>query len=601
MTLPIALVLAIAGVALILFFTERLRMDLVALLVLVSLTLLGLVTPAEALSGFSNEATIAVAAMFILAAGLENTGALSGLGRLLTKSRSPTVFLLVLFALLTLTSPFVNNTAVVAVFIPIVISASLQIGLPPTKALIPLSYVSQMTGVCTLIGTSTNLIVNSLAKDLGHRGFSMFEFAGLGALCLAAGGLYLLTLGRWLLPESGNTDLSALQESGHYVTELRVAADSGCLGQSVEQAQFAKEHQVYVLELWRGEEKMWSPKSQQLQEGDILLVRGRWSRLQKLQESLALQYHRAARRQEKNAATRAEGDEQPGDAQPLVLAEIMTAPHSVLIGHRIQAVERALPRQSSILAIQRRGQVVRDPLDTVRLVVGDILLVLMPEGELARMRSNRNIIVLSERSAPVPKGWRAPFALATMAAVVLAAAFGLTSIAIAAVAGALAMVLARCVDLESMYESIDGRILLLMAGLLPLGSAVSSSGAAQFIVDHTLGLAVSFGPHVMLAALYLMALVLGELMSNSAAAVLLTPIAISTAKLVDADPTPFLVAVAFSASTSFLTPVGYQTNTMVYSAGGYRFADFVKVGGPLNLIFWVVGVAFIPVFWPFTR
>ncbi|SDM11097.1 TrkA-C domain-containing protein [Oryzisolibacter propanilivorax] len=599
MTFPILSVLAIAAVALYLFFTERLRMDVVALLVLVSLALLGLVTPAEALSGFSNEATIAVASMFILAAGLENTGALSGLGRLLTKSRSPTVFLLVLFALLTLTSPFVNNTAVVAVFIPIVISASLQIGLPPTKALIPLSYVSQMTGVCTLIGTSTNLIVNSVAKDLGHRGFSMFEFAGLGALCLAAGCVYLLTLGRWLLPERGNTDLSALQESGHYVTELRVTAESACLGLSVEEAQFAQQHQVYVLELWRGEEKMWSPKSQQLQEGDILLVRGRWSRLQKLQEALALQYHRAARRQEKNALAGAEADEQPGDAQPLVLAEIMTAPNSVLVGHRIPAVERTLPRQSSILAIQRRGQVVRESLDTVRLAVGDILLVLMPEGELARVRSNRNAIVLSERSAPLPKGWRAPFALATMVAVVLAAALGVTSIAIAAVAGALVMVLARCVELENMYDAIDGRILLLMAGLLPLGNAVSSSGAAQFIVDHTLGLAAAWGPHVMLAALYLMALVLGELMSNSAAAVLLTPIAFSTAKLVDADPTPFIVAVAFSASTSFLTPVGYQTNTMVYSAGGYRFADFIKVGGPLNLVFWVVGVAFIPVFWPF--
>ncbi len=592
MTLQIALVLGIAAVATILFVTEKLRVDVVALLVLVSLALLGLVTPTEALSGFSNEATIAVAAMFILAAGLENTGALAGIGRLLTRSRSPTVFLLVLFGLLALISPFVSNTAVVAVFIPIVISASLRIGLPPTKALIPLSYVSQMTGVCTLIGTSTNLIVNSVAKDLGHRGFSMFEFLPLGALCVLAGCIYLLTLGRWMLPAQGNSDLSTLQESGHYVTELRVGEQSVCLGQSVEEAKFGSTHHVYVLELWRGDERMWSPKTQRLEEGDILLVRGRLSRLQQLQDELKLEFHRAVR------AGRREGA-QPEPETRQVMAEVMIAPSSVLIGHRLQAVDRRLPRASSILALQRRGQIVRHQLDAVRLAVGDVLLVLMPEPELALMRSNTNIIVLSERTAPLPKGWRAPFALATMAAVVVCAALGWTSIAIAAVAGALALVLTGCIDLDSMYESVDARILLLMAGLLPLGTAVSSSGAAQYIVDHTIGPVAGFGPYVLLAALYLMALVLGELMSNAAAAVLLTPIAISTAKMVDADATPFVVAVAFSASTSFLTPVGYQTNTMVYSAGGYRFSDFVKVGAPLNLIFWAVGVVFIPVFWPF--
>ena len=515
MTLQIALVLCIATVATFLFVTAKLRVDVGALLVLVSLALLGLVTPAEALSGFANEATISVAAMFILAAGLENTGALAGIGRLLTKSGSPTVFLLVLFALLALISPFVSNTAVVAVFIPIVISASLNIGLPPTKVLIPLSYVSQMTGVCTLIGTSTNLIVNSLAKDLGHRGFSMFEFLPLGVLCALAGCTYLLTLGRWMLPAQGNSDLSMLQESGHYVTELRVGAQSQCLGQSVEDTKISSTHQVYVLQLWRGEEKLWSPKTQQLQEGDILLVRGRLSRLQSLQEELGLEYHRA---------TRAGQDGEAGAAAAAadsrqVMAEVMITPNSALVGHRLQAVDRRLPRHSSILALQRRGQIVREQLDAVRLAVGDILLGLVPEPDLAGLRSNNNIIVLSERTAPLPRGWRAPFALATMALVVVAAALDWTSIAIAALGGALLMVLTRCVDTEGLYDAVDARILLLMAGLLPLGTAVSNSGAAQFIVDHTIGLAASHGPHVMLAALYLMALVLGELMSNAAAAV----------------------------------------------------------------------------------
>ncbi|PWW46920.1 SLC13 family permease [Melaminivora alkalimesophila] len=594
MTVPIACVLLIAAAAMYLFISERLRMDVVALLVLLSLALLGLVSPQEALSGFSNEATITVAAMFILAAGIENTGALASVGRLLGKSRSPTVFLLLLFGVLAVVAPFVNNTAVVAVFIPLVIAASRNIGMPPTKALIPLSYVSQMAGVCTLIGTSTNLIVNSVARDLGHRGFSMFEFLPLGAICWVAGCVYLLTLGRWLLPERSNADLPTLQESGHYVTELRVGPDSECLGRTVEEAKISGKYHVYVLELWRGAERQWSPKTQELQEGDVLLVRGRWSNLERLHQELGLQYNRAARKRGEEPDM-----DDPPEEHKQVLAEVMIAPNSALLGHRLQAIDRRLPRESSILALQRRGQIVREHLQDVHLAVGDILLVLMPEPQLQGLRSNANIIVLSERAAPLSKGWRAPFALATMALVVASAALGWVSIAIAAVAGAVALVLARCIDLDNMYDAIDGRILLLMAGLLPLGTAFSNSGAAQFLVEHTLGLVGGYGPYVVLAVLYLMALLLGEMMSNAAAAVLLTPIAVSTARLLEADATPFLIAVTFSASTSFLTPVGYQTNTMVYSAGGYRFADFLKVGAPLNLIFWLAGVVFIPVFWPF--
>ena len=604
MTLEIAGVLAIAAVAMVLFVTERLRMDIVAMLVLVALAVPGLVTPAEALSGFSNQATVTVAAMFILAAGLDNTGALSGIGALLGKSKSPTLFLLTLFALLALIAPFVNNTAVVAVFMPIVIAASLRIGLSPTKTLIPLSYVSQMVGVTTLIGTSTNLIVNSVAQDLGHRGFSMFEFLPLGLICLGAGCLYLLTLGRWLLPSQGNSQLDAIHESGYYVTELRVTADARIVGQSVEEARLAADYKVFVLELWRGEDKLWSPRSELLQDGDVLLVRGKWSALQLLQQEQNLVF--AGQEGQASPGPAAESDPGPNGAaeeEPprgrRVMAEVMIAPTSIVRGHRLQALRRRVSDQIGILGIQRRGQVIRKQLDDTVLIVGDILLLVLPESGMADLRRNPNFIVLSEREAPSLAQWRAPFALGVMAAVVALAALGWVPIAVSAIMGVVAMVLARCVDIDDMYEAVDWRILFLMAGLLPLGTAMSSSGAAQFIVDHTVSWVSDLGPHVVLAVLYLMALLLGEMMSNSAAAVLLTPIGLSTAALMQTDATPFLVAITFSASTSFLTPVGYQTNTMVYAAGGYSFSDFLKVGAPLNLIFWVLGVIFIPVFWPF--
>ncbi|MFA7680854.1 MAG: SLC13 family permease [Pigmentiphaga sp.] len=588
MTVDITVVLFIALAAIALFATEKLRMDAVALLVLASLALTGLVTPGQALSGFSNSATITVAAMFVLAAGMQNSGALSGIGNLLGRARSPTVFLLLLFGVLAVIAPFVNNTAVVAVMMPIVIAATANIGMSASKALIPLSYVSQMAGVCTLVGTSTNLLVNGMAKDLGHPGFSMFEFTTLGVICMAAGCFYLLTVGRWLLPDARATELVEHYELGKYITELRVMPESSLIGSSVGEAKLGEEFGVYVLELLRGDEKVWSPRSQTLQEGDVLLARGDWSQLDELRKEAGLEVNAEFKLKQRSFE---EVDQ--------VLAEVMVAPRSRMIGSTLGMLDPRWHHNTTALGIHRRGQVLREKLRDVRLRVGDILLILIPESEMSALRQDNNVIVLSERQPDKTGGWRAPFALVTMALVIGVSALGWAPIAITSLAGALAMTLTGCLDAEDVYDAVDWRIIILMAGLLPLGVAMSETGAAQFLVENTIGLVSTSGPWVVLAVLYLLALLLTEFMSNAAAAVLLTPIGMSTAKLMDVDATPFLVAVTFAASTSFATPVGYQTNTMVYGAGGYRFSDFVKVGLPLNLIFWVLGVALIPRLWPF--
>src|SRR5690606_21273439 len=282
-----------------------------------------------------------------------------------------------------------------------------------------------------------------------------------------------------------------------------------------------------------------------------------------------------------------------------VLAEVMIAPQARLIGSSLGMLDPGWHHDTTSLGIHRRGQILRDELRHVRLQVGDILVMLIPESGMAGLRKDTNVIVMSERQPEKPGGWRAPFALVTMALVIGVSAIGWAPIAVTSLVGADAMTLAGCLDAEDVYDAIDWRIIILMGGLLPLGIAMSQTGAAQLIVENTIGLVSSYGPGVVLAVLYLMALLLSELMSNAAAAVLLTPIGMSTAKMLDVDATPFLVAITFAASTSFTTPVGYQTNTMVYGAGGYRFSDFVKVGMPLNLIFWALGVIFIPVFWPF--
>ncbi|MGE4336996.1 MAG: SLC13 family permease [Pigmentiphaga sp.] len=588
MTIEIALVLGIALVAVALFATEKLRMDAVALLVLASLAVVGLVDVGQALSGFSNPATITVAAMFVLAAGLQNSGALSGIGSLLGRAKSPLQFLILLFIVLAAIAPFVNNTAVVAVFMPIVMAATASIGMSASKALIPLSYVSQMAGVCTLVGTSTNLLVNAMAKDLGHPGFSMFEFTSLGVICMAAGCFYLLTIGRWLLPESRGGELVDHYELGKYITELRVMPESSLIGTSVGEAKLGEEFGVFVLELLRGDEKVWSPRSQTLEEGDVLLARGDWSKLDELRKEAGL---------EVNAEF--ELKQRAFEEVDQVLTEVMIAPRSRLLGTTLGMLDPRWQHNATVLAIHRRGQVLREQLRDVHLRVGDILLMLTPESQVPTLRKDANVIVLSEREHDKPSGWRAPFALVTMALVIAISAIGWAPIAVTALIGAVAMTLAGCLDADDVYDAIDWRIIILMAGLLPLGVAMSQTGAAQFLVQNTIGLVSDSGPWVVLAVLYLMALLLTEFMSNAAAAVLLTPIGMSTAGMMEVNATPFLIAVTFAASTSFATPVGYQTNTMVYGAGGYRFSDFIKVGLPLNLIFWVLGVTFIPVFWPF--
>lgn len=588
MTLDAWLVIAVLAGAVALFATEKLRVDAVALLVLASLVLLQLLEPAEALSGFSNEATITVAAMFVLSAGLQQTGALAALGRLFSRVRTRWLFVLLVMATIGVVSAFVNNTAAVAVFLPMVLAASAANKISASKVLIPMSYAAQMGGVCTLVGSSTNLLVNSLAKNMGQPGFTLFEFTALGLICMSAGFVYLLTAGRWLLPERRDAELVENYELGKYITELRIMPGSKLIDTSVGEAKLGEQYGIYVLELLRGEEKVWSPRAQKLQEGDILLVRGDWSQLSAFKDGTGLELQPEFKLKEA----------QFRDVQQ-VLAEVMVAPGSRFAEQTLSALDFHWHYNATVLAIHRRGEVLRDKLKDVTLNVGDILLILAPETEMRELRANPNLIVLNERDDTSAVRRRAPLALAIMVAVIAVSAFGWVPIAISALIGGVVMVLTGCMRAEDAYDAIDWRIIILLAGVLPLGIALDKTGAAAGIADATLGQVGDLGPMIVLATMYLLCLVLSEFMSNAAAAVLLTPIAISTAAALGVDAKPFLIAVTFAASTSFSTPVGYQTNTMVYNVGGYRFADFLKVGIPLNLIFWVLGVIFIPMIWPF--
>jgi di/tricarboxylate transporter len=588
MTLEAGLTFAVLLGTIALFVSEKLSVDVVALLALAALLVLGLVSPEEALSGFASEATITVAAMFVLSTALSRTGALRAIAHLFSRLKTPGRFTLVVMACLGAMSAFVNNTAAMAVFLPLVLASAARNKFSASKVLIPMSYAAQMGGVCTLIGTSTNLLVDSLARDMGHPGFGLFDFGLLGLATMAAGFAYVLLIGRHLLPSNRQAELSENYELGKYMTELRVLENSPLIGQSVAEAKLGERFGVYVLELLRGDEEVWSPRAQKLQCDDILLVRGDWQKLTEMREQTKLALEPEFKLKDAQF-----------DAPDQVLTEAMVAPGSRFVGHTLAELDFQWHYNATVLAIHRRGEVLRNTLREARLNVGDVLLMLARADEMPHFRRNRNFIVLSAREDDAAQRRKAWLAIAVMVSVVGVAALGWLPIVTSAIIGCLALILTGCIEPQDAYDAIDWRVILLLAGVLPLGIALQTSGAAALLVEGTLGMFGRDSPLLALAALYLLTATLTEAMSNNAAAVLLAPIAFATAQALGVSPTPFLVAVAFAASTSFATPVGYQTNTMVYSVGGYRFVDFLKIGVPLNLLFWALAMVLIPRLFPF--
>lgn len=600
--MEIVLVFLILAGALTLFITEKFRVDLTALLVLGALLLVavigqqtGWIDPAKWISvrdgfaGFSNSAVLTVAAMFVLSSGLERTGALHVVGRALGRlSRRPALLLLVMMVLAGGMSAFVNNTAAVAVLLPVVLAVCARCELPASRFLIPLSFAAQFGGVCTLIGTSTNLLVASIAEKAGLAPLRMFEFTPLGLCMMVAGIVYLMVFGRWLLPARRGGELVETYQLREYLTEIRVMPESPLVGKTVRESGFGERHDVTVLEIVRERRKIWSFLQEPMRAGDLLLVQGKLQSLLELRASAGIEIEPEFKLRDAEFAS-----------PDTVLVEALVAPRSLLAGRTLAESDFRRRFDMIVLAVQRQGQVLRDKLVELRLRFGDALLLLVQRSDLARLRANRQLIVLSEVDATTTQPAKALLATSIIAVAVILAATNVVPILVGALLGGLLLILTRCLTIEQVYEAIDWQVIVLLAGLLPLGLAMERSGAARLLAQQIMRFTGDAGPAVVLAAIYLVTAILTEFMSNNAAAVLIAPIAISTAANLGVDARPFLVAVVFAASTSFSTPVGYQTNTMVYSAGGYRFSDFLKIGVPLNLLFWVLAVWLIPRFWPF--
>ncbi len=586
MELAITLVVLLGAV--VLFVTEKFPVDVVALLVLCTLLVVGVVTPGEALSGFSSQATITVAAMFVLSAGLQRSGIIAGLGHQLARIRWNWLFALVMMALAAVLSAFVNNTAIVAIFIPMVIAAVVSNRQPPSKFLIPLSFAAQFGGVCTLVGTSTNLLVDALARQSGQVGFTLFEFAPLGLWFVGVGVVYLMVARRFLLPDLGIPDVATDQHHGRYLTELHVPAGSPAIGRRGAEVLPLETGDAYLLEIRRDGELLPHPRAEEVRAGDALLLRGAWPVLKDVRRSLRLSFDPVA------------SDLAGNPDEERLHAEVMIAPGSALAGKSLVQLRFGHTYRALVHGLQRPGANLRTPPQQTPLQVGDTLLLDAPASALETLRADPGLVVLGERPQSRIDIRRATISLLAMIGVIGAAGLGLMPIVAAALLGCVIVVVSGVLKAEEAYAAIDWRVIVLLAGVLPLGIALQKSGGADWVAQNALGMFQDSNPVLTLAVIYLLTALMTEVMSNNAAAVLVVPISIAAAEALGVDAKPFLVAVAFAASTSFATPVGYQTNTMVYAAGGYRFADFPKIGVPLNVLFWIMAILLIPRYFPFT-
>ena len=583
-------VLLVLLCAMILFITGKLRVDLVALCVLAVLLVTGIVKPEKALYGFSNPATATVAAMFVLSAGLARTGFVEWLARSIDRlaGKSPQQLVFVLCIMIGFLSAFVVNTATVAIFIPVAISLAQNRNIPPSRVLIPLSYASQFGGVCTLIGTSTNILVNSIAQANGLKQFGLFEFAPLGLVMSGVGILFLVLVAGWLLPKrKGKIQQLDKYRLVDYLVEFRVKNTSPLIGKTWKESMSKDFSEIELIKLIRTDKATWNPKEIKIRENDILLLYGNMKKLMSVKDNF------------KMTPTDKKLDDHKLNSDDIKLIEALVPPDSILVGRTLKSSHFYRRFGCRVFAVQRRSRTIRERISEIRFQAGDTILLQCNKNDLQGVLNSENLIVTNELTDLHLRKNRVFISVIIMATVVALAAFHVFPILVAAIIGAVSMVLSGCISLEEAYKAIDWKVIFLLGGILPLGIALQESGTAELLANTFLQPFIQFGPVTVLALLYLITAVMTETMSNNAAAILLTPIAFSIAELLGVSPRPFLIAITFAASTSFATPIGYQTNTMIFAPGGYKFFDYSKLGIPLNIMFWIIAVFLIPVFWPF--
>ena len=600
-TSEMLLLFAIIAVALVLFVTEPIPIDITAIAVMVALIVLpGTGIDAETgVGGFASSATITVLAMFILSEGIRQSGLVNIIAVRIADRFGDNPFkqLLAVLGLSGGTAGFINNTPVVAIMIPMVNTLSKRTGVSPSKLLMPISYVAMLGGMLTLIGTSTNILASDVSGRLIGRPFSMFEFTQLGLIVLLTGVVYMATIGRYLVPEriSMSDELIEDFEMAEYLTEVVVRENSPLVGRTVERSLADFDADVDIVQLVRGDTVFTEPLARkEIRAGDIFVLRTDQETLLDLLDTEGLDAAPDATVTDERLDAETEAVE-PETEQSLV--EVVISPESSLVGETLVTLNFRNRYDATVLAIRRGGKIIHARMDERRLRGGDTLLIQATEETIDRFGSDRNFILARELTRPDFRTSRIPVALGIIGAVIALAALEIVPILVSALGGVVAMVATGCVKPNEVYSSVDWSVIFLLAGLIPLGVSMERTGAAEWLASVVVVAGIGLSPVVFLGLFYLFTSLITNVVSNNASVVLMIPVAIDAAEAIGADPFSFVLAVTFAASTAMLTPIGYQTNLMVYGPGGYKFTDFFRVGAPLQLILTVVTTVGIVRIW----
>jgi di/tricarboxylate transporter len=576
MSLEIAFMLLLMGAALVAFVRESFPIEVTALGILAILVVTGILEVPEALAGFSSNAVVAIGSLFVLSHALTKTGLLETLANRVADSAQerPWPMIVLLLVLVCIGSGVLNNTAVVALSIPLVMKFCRRLSLSPSKVLLPLSFASILGGTLTLIGTSTNLLVNAVVRDYGEAPIGMFELSLAGGVVAAAGLVYIVLFSRRMLPDRAtDRQLTSKYRVGEFLSELELTEQSKLVGSTLVAKHINERYRVTVLEVIRGRAEAYleAADSVTLEPGDLLIVQGEVDDI--------LRFRREERL---NLVPEAKVDDD----------ELIAG------GQLIEAHFGAY-----VLAINRVKSTLRRRVSRIRLKFGDALLILIPPDRIPSLERDGDVVIFRERDATLRKGrmWWLP--LVVMPLVVLAAALGGLDIAAGALVGAVLLLLFGVITPQEAYRAVDWPVIFVIAAFVPVGHAFQVTGTADFLARSVLAIGgwapVDLLPHVVLATVYIVTVVLTQVVSNNAAAVVVAPIALSLGPALGVDSRPFVIAVCFAASAAFMTPMGYQTNLMVHAAGEYRFSDYLRFGVPLNLLVGLLALVLVPLVWPF--
>ncbi len=616
--MEIWLTLAVALGVFVLFISQKVDFAQAALMAGAALLGTGIISTNEMLGVFSNSAAMTVAAMFVLCAALEKTGVIDLISKIIIRIsyKAPKAGITLLFTFSFFCSFFINNTSIVIVLTPVVIAVSRSIKMPSSRFLIPLSYVSIMGGACTLVGTSTNLLVNSELVEMGQPSFGMFDLTLTGLAMATVGTIYLFTIGMRRLPNRQN--LSDMYNEGlhkKFISQVLIPEKSPFIGKKVRDIMLPDKKGITVLQIIPVHQKNEENSTMvQLSRGDLaqLLRRKTFNvhsapdyidRLLETGDRLVIiaDQQRIMEADADKSLSLVAGEEIGNDSDSAgddeTVMEGVVAPGSVLVGRTLKQINQSVMLKIQILAVHRNSGIDSD-FERVRISVGDTLLLRGSEEDLHRLMHEDDLINLTVPMLDPYKRNKAPLAILGIVGAIGLATSGVLPIAGSAMLGAVFVVATGCLQMHQVYKSLHGEVLLLIYGMLMVSVALKKTGALALAVTSAVEFGAGLPPIMMLSLLYLLTSVLTETLSNNAVAVVLTPVAVALAQQLGVNPAAFAAAVMFGASSSFATPVGYQTNTLVFNAGGYKFSDFIKVGVPMNLIMWVMATILIPIFWP---